>query len=54
MEMMTEILDAINRNKSSQALRAITIESAEGPVFSAGHNLKEMVTLLLRSLLILL
>jgi len=43
MTMMTELVEAINQNKSNSHLRAITIEATEGPVFSAGHNLKEMV-----------
>lgn len=44
MELMSNLVTAINENKSSDDLRCITIEADEGPVFSAGHNLKELVS----------
>lgn len=37
---MTELSSNIKRNKNDENLRCIVI-SANGPVFSAGHNLKE-------------
>lgn len=40
MDMMTEILANLKRNKQDENLRCIVL-SANGPVFSAGHNLKE-------------
>ena len=44
MQMMSELIDAITLDKSNVNLRAITIEAVPGPVFSAGHNLKELVS----------
>jgi len=44
LNMMSELIGAITKNKSDVNLRAITIEAVEGPVFSAGHNLKELVS----------
>jgi enoyl-CoA hydratase/carnithine racemase len=41
--MMEELIAAVNKNKSDVQLRMIVIRAAEGPVFSAGHNLKELV-----------
>lgn len=38
--MMTELLGNLQRNKTDVNLRCIVI-SANGPVFSAGHSLKE-------------
>lgn len=38
--MMTEILANLKRNKQDENLRCIVL-SANGSVFSAGHNLKE-------------
>lgn len=37
---MTEILKKLRRNKNDENLRCIVL-SANGSVFSAGHNLKE-------------
>lgn len=39
--MMRELLAALKRNWLNEELRVIVL-SAEGPVFSAGHNLKEL------------
>nr|XP_013189765.1 unnamed protein product [Amyelois transitella]XP_013189766.1 unnamed protein product [Amyelois transitella] len=39
--MMSDLTEAINRNKDDITLRAIVL-SAKGNVFSAGHNLKEL------------
>ncbi|XP_028159983.1 enoyl-CoA hydratase domain-containing protein 3, mitochondrial [Ostrinia furnacalis] len=41
LEMMDNLIEAINTNKDDTALRAIVL-SAKGNVFSAGHNLKEL------------
>lgn len=41
--MMTHLLEAINQNKDDISLRAIVL-SAKGNVYSAGHNLKELVS----------
>lgn len=41
--MMTHLTEAINANKNDKSLRAIVL-SAKGNVFSAGHNLKELVS----------
>lgn len=38
--MMSELLKNLRRNKQDENLRCIVL-SAAGPVFSAGHNLKE-------------
>lgn len=43
LEMMNHLIDAINLNKNDTSLRAIVL-SAKGNVFSAGHNLKELVS----------
>lgn len=40
--MITALLNALTENKDDPNLRAVVI-SAEGAVFSAGHNLKELV-----------
>lgn len=37
---MTELLANLRRNKQDENMRCIVL-SANGPVFSAGHNLKE-------------
>ncbi|XP_049875725.1 enoyl-CoA hydratase domain-containing protein 3, mitochondrial isoform X2 [Pectinophora gossypiella] len=42
LEMMEHLTEAINKNKDDTSLRAIIL-SAKGNVFSAGHNLKELV-----------
>ena len=42
--MMTEIVRAVEENQDDKNLRAIVIGSSPGPVFSAGHNLKELVS----------
>ncbi|XP_039756095.1 enoyl-CoA hydratase domain-containing protein 3, mitochondrial isoform X1 [Pararge aegeria] len=41
LDMMNQLINAINLNKGDTALRAIVL-SANGNVFSAGHNLKEL------------
>lgn len=40
LDMMTELLANLRRNKTDENLRCIVL-SATGSVFSAGHNLKE-------------
>lgn len=42
MSMMTELITDIRQNENDENLRCIVL-SANGNVFSAGHNLKEMV-----------
>lgn len=42
-QMMEELISAIEKNGSEERLRCIMISSTPGPVFSAGHNLKELV-----------
>lgn len=39
---MNNLIEAINKNKDNISLRAIVL-AAKGNVFSAGHNLKELV-----------
>lgn len=41
--MMQNILENLEEDKDNQELRVIVL-AAEGPVFSAGHNLKELVS----------
>lgn len=41
--MMKELQTGIKRNIQNEDLRAIVL-SAQGPVFSAGHNLKELTS----------
>lgn len=41
LDMMNNLIEAINLNKDDKSLRAIVL-SAKGNVFSAGHNLKEL------------
>lgn len=41
--MMDNIIEAMNHNKDDISLRAIVL-SANGNIFSAGHNLKELVS----------
>lgn len=48
LDMMNDLTEAINRNKDDVTLRAIII-SAKGNVFSAGHNLKELVSYKMRN-----
>lgn len=43
LAMMENLIEAINANKNDTTLRAIVL-SATGNVFSAGHNLKELVS----------
>lgn len=43
LDMMNNLIEAINLNKDDKSLRAIVL-SAKGNVFSAGHNLKELVS----------
>lgn len=40
-QMMDNLIDAVQRNQNDVKLRAIVLTSS-GPVFSAGHNLKEL------------
>lgn len=40
---MSYLIQAINSNNEDTSLRAIVL-SARGNVFSAGHNLKELVS----------
>lgn len=40
LDMMTELVTNLRRNKQNENLRCIVL-SANGSVFSAGHNLKE-------------
>lgn len=42
--MMETMIDSIKSEQENLETRAIII-SAEGPVFSAGHNLKELVSI---------
>ncbi|KAJ8950607.1 hypothetical protein NQ314_007833 [Rhamnusium bicolor] len=42
LAMMEDLLENINKDKNNQDLRIIIL-AADGPVFSAGHNLKELV-----------
>ncbi|OXA51901.1 enoyl-CoA hydratase domain-containing protein 3, mitochondrial [Folsomia candida] len=44
MQMMDELISNIERNQSDERLRSIMITSVPGPVFSAGHNLKELTS----------
>lgn len=39
--MMTQLVEDIKRDQTNEKLRCIVL-SANGPVFSAGHNLKEL------------
>jgi len=41
LEMMENLIKEIKRNESDKSLRVIVLSSS-GPVFSAGHNLKEL------------
>ena len=41
MAMMENLLNEIKRNENDKSLRIIVLSST-GPVFSAGHNLKEL------------
>ncbi|XP_068618111.1 enoyl-CoA hydratase domain-containing protein 3, mitochondrial [Battus philenor] len=43
LNMMNDLIEAINANKDDISIRAIVL-SAKGNVFSAGHNLKEFQT----------
>jgi len=43
LHMMEELIAAIKKDHSSVALRSIVIGADEGVIFSAGHNLKELV-----------
>lgn len=40
--MMSDLLSNLKDNADDKNLRVVVL-SAEGPIFSAGHNLKEMV-----------
>lgn len=40
--MMEALIDNISEGQSNNELRVIVLEG-EGPIFSAGHNLKELV-----------
>lgn len=50
--MMNYLLEAINSNKDDLSLRAIVL-SSKGNVFSAGHNLKELVSKIYKLVLII-
>lgn len=41
MSMMENLIQEIKRNENEKSLRVIVLSST-GPVFSAGHNLKEL------------
>lgn len=41
--MMNDILGDLTHNLEDKSLRVIVLSSVESPVFSAGHNLKELV-----------
>lgn len=41
MQMMETLMSEIKRNENDKSLRIIVVSSS-GPVFSAGHNLKEL------------
>lgn len=43
--MMNHLIEAINEKNDDKSLRAIVL-SAKGNIFSAGHNLKELVRFL--------
>jgi enoyl-CoA hydratase/carnithine racemase len=43
MQMMDDLITAIEENKSDKRLRSIMITAATGHIFCAGHNLKELV-----------
>uniref|UniRef100_A0A1B0D4Y3 Enoyl-CoA hydratase domain-containing protein 3, mitochondrial n=1 Tax=Phlebotomus papatasi TaxID=29031 RepID=A0A1B0D4Y3_PHLPP len=43
LEMMNDILGDLTHNLEDKSLRVIVLSSVESPVFSAGHNLKELV-----------
>ncbi|XP_059622257.1 enoyl-CoA hydratase domain-containing protein 3, mitochondrial isoform X2 [Phlebotomus argentipes] len=40
--MMRDILEDLTRNLEDKSLRVIVLSAVESPVFSAGHNLKEL------------
>lgn len=42
LEMMTELVTQIKRNKQNEDLRCILLSAIGSTVFSAGHNLKEL------------
>lgn len=42
MDMMTQLVKDIKRNRDDDQLRCIVLSASEGKVFSAGHNLKEL------------
>lgn len=42
MDMMTQLVKDIKRNKTDEHLRCIVLSASEGTIFSAGHNLKEL------------
>lgn len=42
LKMMEELTNNITKDQNDLELRVIVIK-AEGPIFSAGHNLKELV-----------
>lgn len=41
--MMTDLINQIHQDEHNEELRVIVI-SGKGPAFSAGHNLKELVS----------
>src|SRR5262249_48598788 len=42
LELMRELIDCFNRVESDGEIRAVIL-AASGPVFSAGHDLRELV-----------
>jgi enoyl-CoA hydratase/carnithine racemase len=42
LNMMENLIEAIKKNENDKSLRVITLSSGSGPVFSSGHNLKEL------------
>lgn len=42
MDMMTQLVKDIKRNRNDEQLRCIVLSASAGKVFSAGHNLKEL------------
>lgn len=42
MDMMSQLVKEIQRNRDDEQLRCIVLSASDGKVFSAGHNLKEL------------
>lgn len=47
LEMMKILTWNLERDHEKESLRAIVIAAAPGKVFSAGHNLKELVSIII-------